>query len=112
MIANLFERIIESNKTADSLFHSAPCLVMVAGPKSKTVSPDNSYYALGQLLVIAEEHNLGSCINGFVSFFSKVVAKYLDLDKGYKIYAAAVMGHPGNRFHRTIVRNDSSIEWN
>jgi Fe-S-cluster-containing hydrogenase component 2 len=111
-LAGLFENILEANKTADKLFHGAPSLIMVAGPKSKTVSPDNSYYALGQLLVIAEEYKLGTCINGFVSFFSKAVAKHLNLDKEYKIYAAAVMGHPADTFHRAIVRNDSSIEWN
>jgi Fe-S-cluster-containing hydrogenase component 2 len=112
MIADLFGKILEANKTGDSLFHGAPSLVMVAGLQSKTVSPDNSYYALGQLLSIAEEHRLGTCINGFVSFFSKAVAKYIGLDAEYKIYAAAVMGHPGDSFPRTIVRSDSTIEWN
>ncbi len=112
MIIELFELKIEMNKTKDILFYDAPVLFLVVGDKSKTGSPDNSFYAMGQFLILAEENGFATCINGFVAFFSKTVSKCLGLSNNYKIYAAAVIGHPGNTFYRSIVRNDSSITWN
>ncbi len=112
MIFELFELLLESSKTEDILFHGAPVLVLVAGQKSKTVSPDNCLYAMGQFLVLAEEYKLATCVSGFVSFFSKVVGKSLGFSKDYRIYAAAVLGYPEETFSRHLVRNDSSIDWN
>ncbi|MCP4131720.1 MAG: hypothetical protein GY754_12140 [bacterium] len=111
MIFDLFEKILKINEERDALFHGAPALVMVAGPQVKTVSPDNSFYAMGQLLTVAEEHNIGTCISGFVAFFSKAVKKHLGVPKDYKIYAAAVLGFPEFTFDKYVVRNDTEIEW-
>lgn len=112
MIINLFEKILENNKVTDSLFHGAPALVMVAGQKSKTVAKDNSLYAMSQFLIAAEEKHLGTCINGFVSFFSKAVQKYLGMSNDYMICGGAVVGYPVTHFTRHMVRNDSAIAWN
>ncbi len=62
--------------------------------------------------ITVEEYNLSTCINGFVSLFSKAVVKYLNIDKNYRIYTAAVIGHPGNTFHQQVIRDDSTIECN
>ncbi len=112
MIINLFEKILETNKVKDSLFYEAPALVMIAGHRSKTVAKDNSLYAMSQFLIAAEEKQLGTCINGFVSFFPKAVQKYLGMSNDYIIHGAAVVGHPATNFNRYLVRYDSAIEWN
>ncbi len=112
MIAELFELLLESSKSEDILFHGAPVLVLVAGQRSKTVSPDNCLYAMGQFLVLAEEYELATCVSGFVSFFSKVVGKYLGFPNDYRIYAATVLGYPEDTFSRHFVRKDSSVVWN
>lgn len=111
-IIDLFTMILKKNKESDSLFHGASALVMVAGLKSKTASKDNSLYAMSQFLIAAEGKQLGTCINGFVSFFSKQVQSYLGIPKNYEIHGASVVGYPAIQFTRYIVRNDSAIEWN
>ncbi len=110
-IVDLFLKILEKNKIKDSLFHGAPALVLVTGEKSKTTTKDNSLYAMSQFLIAAEEVHLGTCINGFVSFFAKAVEKTLGIYGEYTIHAAAVVGHPNTAFKRHVVRSDTSIEW-
>jgi len=112
VIIDLFKNILEKNKKSDALFHDAPALVMVTGQKTKSTAKENSLYAMSQFLIEAEEQGIGTCINGFVSFFSKAVQKYLGIDNAYSIQCAVVVGYPGNRFTRHLVRNDTSIQWN
>ncbi len=111
-IVDLFETILEKSKTSDALFHGAPALVMVAGQKAKSSAKDNSLYAMSQFFIAAEEQGIGTCISGFVSFFSKAVQKHLGIDKHYSIHCAAVSGYPATDFTRHLVRNDTSIRWN
>ena len=111
MIQEFFNRTVERNKTEDKMFHGAPNLVMIIGPKSNVASIDNCHYALAQLLIIAESHDLGTCINGYVSFFSKAIEKHLGIQKNHKIYAAAIIGHSQKQFSNYVRRNDSDIEW-
>jgi ferredoxin len=111
-IIDLFDNILEKSKKSDALFHGAPTLVMVAGQKTKSSTKDNSLYAMSQFLIAAEEQEIGTCISGFVSFFSKAVQKYLGIDNSYSIHCAAVAGYPAKRFTRHLVRNDTSIRWN
>ncbi|MCP4154449.1 MAG: 4Fe-4S dicluster domain-containing protein [bacterium] len=107
----LFTRILEDNKEKDCLFREAPALVMVTGPKDNSLSPDNSFYAMNQLMILAEEKGLGTCIIGTVSGFSKVMEPYLGVAKDYKIFSGAIIGYPENRFERYATRNDSVIDW-
>ncbi len=111
-IISLFKTIIEKSKKSDALFHGATALVMVAGEKATSTSIDNSFYALSQFLIAAEEEGIGTCISGFVSFFSKAVQKNLGIDKKLSIHCAAGAGYPAKHFTRHLVRNETSINWN
>ncbi|MCP4221497.1 MAG: hypothetical protein GY765_43135 [bacterium] len=107
----LFTKIVNDNKKSDNLFKNAPALVLVTGPKKHILSPDNSLYAMSQLMVLAEEKGLGTCVIGTLSAFSKIVEAYLGLDSNYKVFAGVVIGNPEKRFDRYVGRNDPTIHW-
>ena len=66
---------------------------MVTGQKIKSTAKENSLFAMSLFLIAAEEKGIGTCISGFVSFFSKAVQKYLGIDNEYSIHCAAVAGY-------------------
>ena len=101
----------EANKGKEQLFQGAPAVVMITGPASIALSKVNSDYALMQLMILAEERGLGTCISGYIDGYSKDIGRFLGLPKNDRVFCGAMIGYPADTFPKYVTRRDSVIEW-
>lgn len=95
----------------DSLFHGAPCLVLFTGIGMDANGKDNALAALHYFMMQAETMGLGTCINGFASTSSKILAKIIDVPRFYKIFGVITLGYLASRFPKTIYRKAAEVQW-
>jgi nitroreductase/NAD-dependent dihydropyrimidine dehydrogenase PreA subunit len=95
----------------DSLFHGAPCLVLFTGIGMDANGKDNALAAMHYFMLQAETIGLGTCINGFCSTSSKVLAKLIDVPRFYKIFGVITLGYSASRFAKTICRKAPKAQW-
>jgi nitroreductase/NAD-dependent dihydropyrimidine dehydrogenase PreA subunit len=107
-----FEISLEkADKGEDSIFHNALCVIFIYGIEKDIFGKDNALAAQHYLISQAEAMGLGTCIIGYAQAAPKILAKYLDVPKFYKIYGVVTLGYPGIKFKRTVERNPAEIKW-
>jgi nitroreductase len=94
------------------VFHAAPCVVFVTGPRSGIQVADDCMIALQYMMLLAESQGIGSCVIGYAQHAHASVARELSLASGSRVYAAAILGYPKYTYQRQI-RYDAapSIVW-
>jgi len=78
---------------------NAPCVIIACADTKKNVRINGQDYYLvdtaisfQQMMLAAWQHGIGSC--WLAAFSEKVLAKYLDLPKNYRIVALSPFGYP------------------
>jgi nitroreductase/NAD-dependent dihydropyrimidine dehydrogenase PreA subunit len=91
----------------DRVFHSAPALLILHGPRGDTTAYDNCVYALYNIVLLAESLGLGTCINGYFPAAcqrDKAIRHTLELPEKHRVYAACTLGYPRVRYRRLVDR--------
>jgi nitroreductase len=71
----------------------------------------NSEYALLQLMILAEEKKLGTCISGYIAGYGKQITRFLRLDKGESVFCGIMIGYPAREFRAFVKRDDTVVTW-
>lgn len=95
----------------DSIFHNAPCLIFFTGVTKDPAGRDHTLGAQHYLMLYAETLGLGTCINGYAQSAPKVLAKHLDVPKGYTIYGALMLGYRKHTYRKRVHRKPASIAY-
>ena len=111
-IAIDFQLLLDHAASGDDfLFHGAPCLVLFTGIGMDANGKDNALAAMHYFMLQAETMGLGTCINGFASTSSRVLAKLIDVPRFYKIFGVITLGYSASGFPKTIYRKKAEIQW-
>jgi nitroreductase/NAD-dependent dihydropyrimidine dehydrogenase PreA subunit len=95
----------------DYIFHNAPCLIFFTGVAKDLAGKDHALGAQHYLMLYAETLGLGTCINGYAQSAPKVLAKHLDVPKGYTIYGALMLGYRKYTYRKRVYRKPASIAY-
>lgn len=98
----------------DLIFHNAPVLILLHGPKGSSFASDNCNIAAANIMNYAHSIGLGTCMIGFLILalkHSKKIRKHFYLPKNRRVYAALVLGYPAFRHMFTVSRTSPNIKW-
>ncbi|MBN1874602.1 MAG: nitroreductase family protein [Anaerolineae bacterium] len=95
----------------DSIFHNAPCLIFFTGVTKDPAGKDHALGAQHYLMLYAETLGLGTCINGYAQSAPRVLAKYLNVPKGYTIYGALMLGYRQHTYRKHVYRKPASVTY-
>ncbi|MBN1875076.1 MAG: nitroreductase family protein [Anaerolineae bacterium] len=99
------------DKGGDSIFHNAPCLIFFTGVTQDLAGRDHALGAQHYLMLYAETLGLGTCINGYAQSAPKVLAKCLNVPKGYTIYGALMLGYRRHTYRKGVYRKPAAIAY-
>lgn len=98
-----------TDKDDDYILHNAPCLIFFTGVTKDPAGRDHALGAQHYLMLYAETLGLGTCINGYAQSAPKLLAKYLNVPKGYTIYGALMLGYRKHTYQKRVYRKPASI---
>ncbi len=95
------------------IFHGAPVLIVISGDTKVPGATYDCQLAAENLFLAAHAKGLGTCYMGFLQLASEnlEVHKLLGIEEGFKMMAAAVVGHPKERPEGPPQRNPARIVW-
>ena len=107
--------ITQAERGETPVFRSAPCVIFIYAPQDdwsgNPLARDDCVLAQDYLMLQAYAMGLGTCIIGYAELFPEVVAEYLDIPEGYKLYCVTILGYPKYKYQKTVDRNPSKIVW-
>ena len=112
--AHMSERIKEVvNAPGYDIFYGAPALIVIQADSSVPGAPVDCQLAMENLLLAAHGRGLGACYMGFLLLAAEVpeARQLLGIAEGFRMVAAAIVGHPGNRPEGPPVRSPARINW-
>jgi nitroreductase len=101
------------NAPGFNIFYNAPALIAISGdPKAPSTAID-CQLAAENIFLAAHAKGLGTCYMGLLLMAGEIpgVRDLLKLPEGYKLQAAAIVGHPGQRPEGPPQRNPARIDW-
>ncbi len=98
----------------DLLFHHAPVLVLIHGPKGVGLAKENCLIAATNMDNYAHALGLGACFIGLL-----VAAMQVDrslyhkfrIPENQKVHAALALGYPAHRHTCHVARKEPSVQW-
>jgi nitroreductase len=95
------------------IFHGAPALIVISGDTRVQGAMFDCQLAAENLFLAAHAKGLGTCYMGFLTLVAEhpEAQKLLGIAKGYKMMAAAVVGHPDVRPEGPPQRSPAKINW-
>ena len=101
------------NEPGFYIFHGAPVLIVIAGDTKVPGAMYDCQLAAENLFLAAHAKGLGTCYMGFLQLAADLpeVHELLGLADGFKMMAAAVVGHPQIRPEDPPQRNPPRIVW-
>jgi len=84
------------------IFRKAPCVICIIAPKGTVQAKDDCIIAQQYMMLYAQSIGIGSCIIGYAQYAHKTVEKYLEVKKGYSIYAVSIFGYPRFTYEKEI----------
>jgi nitroreductase len=108
------ERMKEVVNAPDyDIFYGAPTLIAISADTKVPGAAVDCQLAIENLFLAAHARSLGTCYMGFLLFAADVpeARKLLSIPDGYKMVAAAIVGHPGVRPEGPPKRNPARINW-
>ncbi len=101
------------NAPGYDIFHRAPALIVISGDARVPGAMVDCQLAAENLFLAAHAKGLGTCYMGFLQMVAEnpEVRKLLQLPEGYKMMAAAVVGHPDLRPDGPPQRNPARVTW-
>ena len=96
-----------------NIFHGAPALIVIAGDTTVPGATYDCQLAAQNLFLAAHAKGLGTCYMGFLQLAAdhREVRKLLGIAEGFKMMAAAVVGHPRVRPEGPPQRNPARVGW-
>ncbi len=99
----------------DRLFYNAPTLISIYGDAQSVASTAvDAGIAAGQMSLIAETLELGSCFIGFLNFAAEQnsdIYKLLKIPEGNKLMVNIILGHKDIQYIRTVPRNELNVTY-
>ena len=108
------ERMKEIVNAPDyDIFYRAPALIAISADTKVPGAAVDCQLAIENLFLAAHARSLGTCYMGFLLFAADVpeAQKLLGIPEGYKMVAAAIVGHPDVRPEGPPKRNPARINW-
>lgn len=101
------------NSPGYDIFYGAPALIVICGDTKVPGAMYDCQLAAENLLLAAHAKGLGACYMGFLLLAAENLEaqKRLQLVEGFKIMAAAVVGHPDSRPDGPPLRNPARVTW-
>ncbi len=110
--SHTFKNIVGQHAAGEfPVFRGAPCVILIAAPKSYGQSRDDCVAAQNYMMLFAQSIGIGSCISGYAQYAHKKLARYLKLPKGKQIFAVSFFGYPRLSLQKTIRFGEPSITW-
>jgi nitroreductase len=101
------------NAPGYNIFYGAPALVVISAETSVPGAMIDCQLAMENLFLAAHAKRLGACYMGFLTLAADrpEVQKILGIADGFKMVAAAIVGHPDVRPEGPPQRNAARITW-
>jgi len=101
------------NAPGYDIFYGAPALIVICGDTRVPGAMFDCQLAAENLLLAAHAKGLGACYMGFLLLAAEnpEAQKLLQLVEGFKVMAAAVVGHTENRPEGPPQRNPARVTW-
>lgn len=101
------------NAPGYDIFYCAPALIVIAGNKNIPGAMYDCQLAAENLFLAAHAMGLGTCYMGFLQLAADHpdVQKLLEIPDGFKMMAAAIVGHIQVRPEGPPQRNPAHIAW-
>jgi nitroreductase len=112
--ARLGDRMKEIVNAPDyDIFYGAPALIVISADQNVPGATVDCQLAAENLFLAAHAKGLGSCYMGFLLFAADVpeARKLLDVPEGFRMVAAAIVGHPQIRTEGPPQRNPPRVNW-
>jgi len=95
------------------IFYGAPALIVISADTKVPGATVDCQLAAENLFLAAHAKGLGTCYMGFLLFAADVpeAQNLLAIPEGYKMAAAAIVGHPGVRPDGSPQRKPARINW-
>lgn len=108
-----FKRVIaEEKKNQQPVFRDAPCIICTAAPNNNAQSKDDCLAAQHYMMLYGHTQQIGSCIIGYAQYAHKKMERYLNVPKGYSIYAVTIFGYAKYFYEKEIeYTNEPDIFW-
>jgi len=101
------------NAPGYDIFYGAPALIVISGDRTVPGAIYDCQLAAENLFLAAHARGLGTCYMGFLQLAADhpEAQALLGIADGYKMMAAAVVGHPNVRSEGPPQRNPARIVW-
>jgi nitroreductase len=101
------------NEPGYYIFHGAPALIVISGDTKVPGAMFDCQLAAENLFLAAHAKGLGTCYMGLFLLAAEhpEAQKLLGIAEGYKMMAAAVVGHPNVRPEGPPQRSPAKINW-
>ena len=101
------------NAPGYDIFYGAPALIVIGADSNAPGAPVDCQLAAENLLLAAHAKGLGACYMGFLLLAADVpeAQELLGLPPGFRMAAAAIVGHPDVRPAGPPQRNPARINW-
>jgi len=101
------------NQPGFYIFYGAPALIVISGDTKVPGAVIDCQLAAENLFLAAHAKGLGTCYMGFLTLAAEhpEAQKLLGIAEGYRMMAAAVVGHPDVRPEGPPQRNPAKINW-
>jgi nitroreductase len=110
----LSERMKEIvNAPGYDIFYGAPALIVISADSNVPGAPVDCQLAMQNLLLSAHARGLGACYMGFLLLAADVpeARQLLAIPPGFRVVAAAIVGHPRVRPEGPPQRRPPRIDW-
>jgi len=86
---------LQTREDPDKIFHSAPFLILITGPRDNPWIDVEAGLAAQNIMLYATSIDLGTCFIGLIKFIEKdkEMLKELNIDEGKRIAAAVICGY-------------------
>jgi nitroreductase len=108
------ERMKEIVNAPDyDIFYRAPALIVISADAKVPGAAVDCQLAIENLFLAAHAESLGTCYMGFLLFAADVpeAQRLLSIPEGFKMVAAAIVGHPDVRPDGPPKRNPARVNW-
>ncbi len=96
-----------------NIFYGAPALIVISADQNVPGAAVDCQLAMENLFLAAHAKGLGTCYMGFLVFAADVpdARKLLEIPEGFRMVAAAIVGHPDLRPEGLPQRNPPRVNW-
>jgi nitroreductase/NAD-dependent dihydropyrimidine dehydrogenase PreA subunit len=113
----VFRSILDNYQATgfDRLFYNAPCVVIIYGdPNTSHTTQVDAGIAGGQMTLIAETLDLGSCFVGYLKTAAEnnnEIYEFLGIPEGHQMIANIIVGYPDVRYFRSVPRQKLDVKF-